>query len=98
MSEIPKSEWTIKRVYFKAQPISDFSRQYIQWLESQGESPDSYDTLDAFLKNISSQDIIDLYQFPTADKDGHYDYFEKNDDNHVIPRSLFLIMDKLDDR
>ena len=90
--EIPRSEWVLKCNYFKVRLVSDFTAKYINYAVELGQDRDDPDMLD-FLDYITSRDDVELYQFPpgivfTASEDEH-DYFERFDDNHVIPRCLF---------
>ena len=89
---IPKSTWTLKREYFKVKLIDNFKAEYLEWMSEIGHDCDDLDLL-KFIDAVTSQDTVEFYQFPTSkpfdSDDTDQDYFEKIDDNHVLPRSVF---------
>jgi len=88
---IPKSYWVIRKVYFTASPVDGFLKKYELWVKSEGE----LFTVEVaeFAEKIGRNDFIQLYQFPQDRVDVGYDYFEITDDNHVIPRCLFNLVE-----
>ncbi len=93
--EIPKSTWTLKREYFKVKLIDNFKAEYLEWMAEIGHDCDDLDLL-KFIDAVTSQDTVEFYQFPTSkpfdSDDTDQDYFEKIDDNHVLPRSVFELI------
>tara|TARA_R110000851_G_scaffold329720_1_gene501883 strand:+ start:624 stop:899 length:276 start_codon:yes stop_codon:yes gene_type:complete len=91
MSDIPRSAWVIDRAYFTAKPANDFFNEYKGWFESEGNLFTV--SVSDFAEKISKNDFIQLYQFPQERTDIDHDYFELLDDNHVIPRHLFTLVE-----
>lgn len=88
MPNIPHSNWILKKEFFEAKLVNDFESLYRDWHKKNGTT-DCAD-LDRFITYLNENPTIELYQFPNPT--GvilPYDYFEKDDDNHVIPRFLF---------
>lgn len=97
----------VKREYFRAKPVDDFKRLYklsvieFEGFKGEDELNEHYNKngkLDAFLDRVGSADSIDLYQYPVDkyeknEEDHLYDYFERLDDDHVISRELFILID-----
>jgi cyclopropane fatty-acyl-phospholipid synthase-like methyltransferase len=92
MSDIPRSTWVIDRVYFTAKPVNDFFSEYKRWLEIEGNLFTA--SVSCFAEKISKNNFIQLYQFPQKRTDIEHDYFELLDDNHVIPRHLFTLINQ----
>ena len=114
MKQIPKSSWTVNKVYFKAKLVDDFQSTYLQWGQSEGcgftDSEESTKEVMQFIRNtqkMSNQGYVWLYEYPEDinqcycddgsyvndfDNGDEYDYFEKCDDNYVIPRHLFVVI------
>lgn len=107
MKQIPKSSWTINKVYFKAKVVDDFQNKYLQWGQEEGcgftDSEESTKEVIQFIRNtqkMSNQGWVWLYEYPEEINQCHcdygnvaeYDYFEKGDDNHIIPRHLFVVI------
>jgi len=92
---IVKSEWVLKKNYFKVKLIDNFKLEYIEWMTEQGHDHDDLDML-KFIEEVTSRDDVELYQFPHdfpfKTNDVEFDYFEKVDDNHVLPRMLFTLI------
>lgn len=93
--KIPKSTWTLKKEYFKVKLIDNFKSEYLEWVAEIGHDCDDLDLL-KFIEAVTSQDTVELYQFPSQkpfdNDDENQDYFEKIDDNHVLPRSVFELI------
>jgi hypothetical protein len=91
--QIPKSEWILRKEYFKVKLIENFKSEYLQWMNKEcGHNIDDLELL-RFIDKITASNFVVLYQFPNEDKNNTYDYFEKEDDNHVIPKFLFEMID-----
>jgi hypothetical protein len=88
MSNIPASNWILKKEYFEAKLVDDFESRYREWFEKENGTTDSLD-LNRFMLYLSEDSTVELYQFPNERSGLEHDYFEKDDDNHVIPRFLF---------
>lgn len=99
-SKIPSSRWVIQPNYFKAKFVEDFSSKYLLWLSEYDGDPDE-DAI-KFAASMQDKGVVDLYQqpfdplsnnCPTVKYEDIADYFEKYDDNHVIPRHLFDLIE-----
>ena len=92
---VPKSQWIIEKVFFKVKLVDNFKSEYIGWMSEVGHDHDDLDML-KFIENVTNQDTVELYQFPSQkpwdNDDSEQDYFERLDDNHVIPRILFELI------
>jgi hypothetical protein len=102
--EVPKSSWIVNKVYFEVTLVDNFKEKYLEWLRKyegaesvkQLWDNDTGDLLLRFLQRVCNRPTMEVYQFPC---DVHYhssadhlqDYFERQDDNHVIPFELFTI-------
>ena len=89
MLHIPKSAWVLKKKYFQALLNPNFKKEYIEWATNEGSPID--EALIAFLDKVTYPRFVLLYQFP-ARKGETPDYFEKEDDNYVIPPHLFTLI------
>ena len=89
----PKSQWVIKRNYFKVELHSDFKNLWALWL-TEIELGDFDDEAELFADTVTAQGEVFIYQFPSRaqESDELADYFEKIDNNYVIPRHLFTII------
>jgi hypothetical protein len=88
MNNIPSSNWILKKEYFEAKLVDNFESCYRKWFKEENGNTDSQD-FDRFMSYLSEQPTVELYQFPNPKSGLEHDYFEKDDDNHVIPRFLF---------
>lgn len=91
---IPKSTWVLSEVYFKVNLIENFKSEYLEWMAEIGHDCDDLELL-TFIRNVTDQDIVELYQFPSEKvfkDDDDADYFERLDNNHVLPRKLFKLI------
>ena len=92
-NNIPKSYWRLEKVYFTAKPVDDFKAKYLEWWESYDGSDNLHcEKLHEFLDYISKNTLVQLYEFPYKYSE-ELDYFEILDDNHVIPRHLFEVVE-----
>jgi hypothetical protein len=93
MTSIPASNWVLKKTYFEATLVDNFDSLYKEWLKKEGENINNWfnlsPELDRFISNLGENPTVELYQFPNERSGLDHDYFEKDDDNHVIPRFLF---------
>ncbi len=105
--KIPKSVWIIDKKYFEVKLVEDFKEEYIQWqLTYNGYELDELTTqgvvevIDNW-QHRSDNGVLELYQFPVelsvtchskSITDQHSDYFERLDDDWVIPRHLFEVV------
>ena len=88
---IKQSYWRLEKVYFTVSPVNDFFNKYKEWFVNEdGSFPDS---AAEFAEKINTNDFIQVYKFPQKRTDIEHDYFEMSDDNHVIPRHLFELVD-----
>lgn len=86
--KVQKSSWVIKAVYFDAEVVDNFAKKYLEWFANDGSEVE--DSTIQFANRIENEKVIKIYQFPfEKDTDETADYFEKEDDNHVIPYHLF---------
>jgi hypothetical protein len=94
-NNIPKSYWRLEKVYFTAKPVDDFKAKYLEWLEDYDGSDNLHcEKLHEFLDYISKNDLVQLYESPPYKSSSEeLDYFEILDDNHVIPRHLFEVVE-----
>lgn len=105
--KIPRSSWILESAYFTAKLVEDFEVKYKDYQKSEGLKEedllgeDLTDTLVEWLL-ASERGELELYQFPQEpdsqcfSKDiieNHSDYFERYDDNWVLPRFLFEVLD-----
>ncbi len=104
--KIPKSTWTVNKNYFEVTLVEDFKEKYVQWqLGYNGYELDELTTqgivevIDNW-QHRSDSGVLELYQFPMEVNTQCYcseiieedrDYFERLDDNWVIPRHLFVL-------
>ena len=87
--QIPQSTWVLKKEYFNAKLVDNFKEHYLRYMKNEcGHDCDDSGLLN-FIDSLTCLDYVILYQFPNENKAMTYDYFEKIDDNHVIPRALF---------
>jgi len=105
--KIPKSSWTLKCEYFKVKLIDDFKEQMIQYImgldgysQQELHQEGLYTVIDEWQLK-SDNGTLELYQYPlepdsqiVSAKIIEYDsdYFEREDDNWVIPRHLFIVV------
>lgn len=93
--EIPKSEWILRPKYFKVKLVDNFKSEYIEWMEECGHDRNDLDML-KFIEAVTNQDTVELYQFPSQkpwdNDDNDQGYFEKIDNNHVLPRNVFELI------
>lgn len=88
--KIPASNWVLSKVYFEVKLVDNFSLLYKEWYKKENGSVD--DSVDDFIHNLKEHPTIEIYRFPNERADLKYDFFEKDDDNHVIPRELFELV------
>lgn len=93
---IPRSEWVVNCVYFEAKLVDNFENLYKEWLLSNGSREEDLVTynLESTVRGwLNSASSVWLYRFPNRynneETEDDADYFEKEDDNWVIPRHLF---------
>ena len=94
--KIPKCNWRLEKVYFKAELVDNFKSEYLEWyVDECGHDRDDSE-LNNFILRIEQEDTVMLYQFPNevpmSQQEDDFDYFEQVDDNHVIPRKLFNLV------
>ena len=87
MSDTPKSQWVIDKNYFTAKPVDNFRVKYLKWLSDYDPEAEITKELKDFIYYMTTNDFVQIYEYPHESP--LKDYFEKNDDNHVIPRHLF---------
>ena len=95
MKVIPVSNWILDKVYFEVKLVNEFDSLYREWFME--ESGVIYGSVDGFLFNLHENPTIEVYQFPNvaSNPDAPHDYFERDDDNHVIPSKLFELVQSL---
>lgn len=89
MSDTPKSQWGTDKSYFTAIPVDHFRLKYFEWLKDYDPEAEHTEELDIFLDYMARNDFVQIYEYPHDNP--VKDYFEMNDDNHVIPRHLFTL-------
>lgn len=97
--EIPKSSWVVEPVYFEARLVKGFKEKYINFLKEDSDEYD-FDAASKVIDNWLINSHVWLYQYPddNFDKipDDQMSYFEKEDDDWVIPRHLFDPVEVID--
>lgn len=104
--KIPRSSWVLEPAYFSVKLVEDFETKYKEYQKSEGLLEDellgedlTY-TLSEWLL-ASEQGELELYQYPQEPDnqcfskniiENNSDYFERYDDNWVIPRFLFEVL------
>ena len=89
--KIPKSSWVLKKEYFNAKLVDNFKPKYLQYMSELGSDLDDIELLN-FIDSIMRLDTVILYEFPGELFKSDCDYFEKADDNYVLPRHLFELI------
>lgn len=87
--KVPASNWILDKVYFEVKLVDSFSALYKEWYKEENGRID--DSVDDFILSLQENPTIEVYQFPNvaSNPDVPHDYFERDDDNHVIPRKFF---------
>lgn len=89
------SQWVLRKMFFSVKLVDNFKSEYLEWMAEIGHDCDDLDLL-KFIEAVTKQDTVELYQFPSSkpfdDDENEQDYFERLDDNHVIPRKLFELV------
>lgn len=107
MNKIPKSSWILKREYFEVKLVKGFKEKMIQHIISlDGYSLQELQQ-DGFITAVedwvyrSENGVLELYQYPMEPNSQCFsakiieeesDYFERLDDNWIIPRHLFEVV------
>jgi len=87
----PKSDWVVKPNYFKVKPVDNFKDLFIENYDAE-----ITDSEKSFIDKISSLNEFYVYQFPrflAAECESDADYFEREDDNFVLRRNMFTIIE-----
>mgnify|MGYP000023527773 CR=1 FL=1 len=90
MSDTPKSQWVIEENYFTVKPVDNFRLRYFEWLNDYDPEAKHTEATDDFLDYMTRSEFVQVYEYPH--KSPIKDYFEMNDNNHVIPRHLFELV------
>lgn len=85
--QIPASNWVLSKEYFEVELVVDFELKYRDWFTGEGNIINQ--DFERFMLYLKENPTVELYQFPQARTDIEHDYFERDDDNHVVPRHLF---------
>ena len=102
MGNIPESQWVLEPKYFRARLVQGFVDKYIAWtigknfygsVEVFKSYSEAYNLRETLENMYGQEGLVLLYQY-TQDNVEEYeaDYFEKEDDNFVIPRHLFEVL------
>ena len=91
MSDTPKSQWVINKNYFTVKPVDHFRLKYFEWLKDYDPEAEHTEDTDKFLDYMVRNDFVQVYEYPQENQ--VKDYFEMQDDNHVIPRHLFELVE-----
>ena len=91
ISDTPASQWVIDKNYFTVKPVEHFKLKYFEWLKDYDPEAKHTEDTDIFLDYMTKNDFVQVYEYPHESP--LKDYFEMSDDNHVIPRHLFILVD-----
>jgi hypothetical protein len=89
--ECPKSEWIVKRNYFVVKVVDNFENLFLQQMDDDPTDDDIN-----FINRLISIRSFSVYQFPSflsGQSDDDADYFERFDDNRVLKRNMFTIIE-----
>ena len=89
--EVKRSDWVIKKEYFKVAASDNFKDLFIENYGCDIEADEN-----AFIEKISNLESFYIYMFPMFmrfEKEEEADYFEKDDDNFVLKRNMFIILE-----
>ncbi len=104
--KIPKSTWTVNKNYFEVKLVEDFKEKYVGWQLAYNVELDELmaqgvvEVIDNW-QHRSDNGVLELYQFPMEASNQCYcaeiiekdsEYFERLDDDWVIPRHLFEVV------
>ena len=89
--KVKRSSWVIKKEYFKVMAVDNFKYLFIKNYDcGMGANENE------FIERISKLDSFYVYMFPdflSTEKEDGADFFEKEDENFVLKRDMFIILE-----
>ena len=89
--EVKHSSWVIKREYFKVMAVDNFKDLFIKNYDCDMGANEN-----EFIERISNLDSFYVYMFPlfrSSENEADAHFFEKEDDNFVLTRDMFIILE-----